>query len=207
MRKSIYLFLIVALPTVLLSSDNDRFASSYLVGNYFDAYSGTEIRISQHRRGIKAKVNNKRWRTYYFVGNGVYDDYRGRVIVNLGYGEIKYVCRYRRNALVLSKIRRGDQPNRSGPRDWDNYHGDRSYGYDVNPYCGTWRSPDIDGRLHIERHGSGFRARNDRGPWTYYESQRDGSFRDPRGNRYYFDDRDLIWSSATGRGRLRFRKC
>jgi len=122
---------------------------------------------------------------------GVYDDYNGRVIINLGRGQIKYVRGNSRNALVLSRRQRSFNRNRSG---FNSFRGNRSGRFDVRPYCGTWTSYGSGGRLFIEAHGSGFRAR------------RDGSFRDRRGNRYFFDNRNLIWSSRSGKRRVRFRR-
>ena len=206
MRQFILFLLVVALPTTALfshSDNSDASASSYLNGNYYDSYSGTTISISANRRGINARINNRRWRTFNHVGNGVYDDYNGRVIVNLGYGDIQYVRGNSRNALVLSRSQRANTRGRSG---YNNYGGNRSNRYDVSPYCGSWRSYNSGGRLFIEAYGSGFRARNNRGSWSYYSGHRDGSFRDRFGNRYYFDNRNLYWSSSSGKRRIRFRR-
>jgi len=204
MRQLIFFLLVVALPTALFSSINiDASASSYLNGNYYDSYSGTAISISAHRRGINAQINNRGWRAFNHIGNGVYDDYNGRVIINLGRGQIKYVRGNSRNALVLSRRQRSFNRNRSG---FNSFRGNRSGRFDVRPYCGTWTSYGSGGRLFIEAHGSGFRARNNRGAWSYYSRHRDGSFRDRRGNRYFFDNRNLIWSSRSGKRRVRFRR-
>ena len=201
MRDFIYLLLVVALPTALFSTSSDAAGSSYLTGNYYDSYSRTEIQISKQRRGINARINNGRWRTYDYVGNGVYDDCYGRVIVDLGYGDIKYVEGRSRNGLVLSK-----NQNNYGQNSYNSYGNNSSYKYDVSPYCGTWGSYNSSSRLYIEAHGSGFRARNNRGAWSYYSGHRDGSFRDRNGNRYHFDNRRLTWSSASGKRRIQFNR-
>jgi len=205
MRRLIFFLLVVALPTALFSitSSRDATTSSYLNGNYYDSYSGTTINISAKRRGISARINNRRWRTFNHRGNGVYDDCNGRVIVNLGNGNIRYVRGNSRNALVLSRTRRAYAQGRSG---FNSYGSNYSTRYNVSPYCGSWTSYNSAGRLFIESYGTGFRARNNRGSWSYYSGHRDGSFRDRRGNRFFFDNRNLIWSSASGKRRTRFRR-
>lgn len=203
MRQLIFFLLVVALPTALFGTNSDASSSSYLNGNYYDSYTGTAISITTHRRGISARINNRGWRTFNRRGNGVYDDYNGRVIVRLGNGNIRYVQGNSRNALVLSRRQRGFSQNRSG---FNSYGNSRSIRYNVSPYCGSWTSFNSGGRLFIEAHGSGFRARNNRGSWSYYSGHRDGSFRDRSGNRFFFNNRNLIWSSASGRRRTSFRR-
>ena len=132
MRQLIFFLLVVALPTALFSHSSDASGSSYLNGNYYDSYSGTTINISTQRRGIRARINNRQWRTFNHIGNGIYNDYNGRVITNLGNGNIRYALGNSRNAMVLSRNQRGTSRNRSS------YGSNRSIRYDVRPYCGTY---------------------------------------------------------------------
>ena len=196
MRQIYYLLLMVALPTGLFAFSNSV-SSADLWGNYYDPYTDTEIRIKDHRRGIKVLVNGRRWRTYNYMGRGIYDDCDGRVIQDLGYGEIKYIIGRRRNTIVLSRLT-NNQYNDYRPNRLNTYGNSvpqyRNYG--LNQYSGNWRGYEPGISLRIEAYGNGFRARNNRDAWVYYNRYRDGSYRDKRGNRYYFC---LLYTSPSPR--------
>lgn len=206
MRQMYYMLLMVALPTGLFAFSNSE-SSATLWGNYYDPYSNTEILIKDHRRGIRVRVNGRRWRTYNYMGRGIYDDCNGRVIQNLGYGDIKYIIGRRRNTIILSRSS-NNRFNDYRPSRYSNYNnrGNQFGSYAVDRFCGSWGCSDPGITLRIEAYGNGFRARNNAEAWVYYDRYQDGSYRDRRGNRYYFDNQDLCWSSNRGNRIIRFRR-
>ena len=207
MRQFIQLLLIVIFPTGLFSSSNSDHVSR-MSGFYFDRYSDTEILIKSHRKGIKAKVNGSRWRTYNYRGKGLYDDCNGRLIFDLGYGEIQYQRRNRRTLITLEQYGRSVDrysSNRDNyrPNEYSRY---RSNGSGADPYRGNWHNTSRGLSLSIELFGNGFRARRPSEAWVYYSRYNDREYRDRRGNRCYFDGNDLIWGARDGRRSFRFQR-
>lgn len=202
-------FLLALIPTLLHSSEDTR--GKELYGLWYDNYSNTKLEINYTRRGIKVKQHGRlfgRWRTYSYVGRGLYDDYDGRVIVSRGYNQIEWRTG-RNRRLVLSRYNSYDR--------YDNYDRgyttsrSRSYNpsynslYSRDQYCGTWYNNDRGYNLRVEAYGGrGFRVRFDN-QWSYYEPYKD-HYRDRRGNRYYLKDKYLTWRSNDGKRSLRFRR-
>ncbi len=201
-------FLLALIPTLLQSSET---RGEELYGLWYDNYSNTKLEIKYTRKGIKVKHHGglfSRWRTYNYMGRGLYDDCDGKVIISRGYDQIEW-RKGRRRSILLSRY------NDYGR--YDNYDRDystsrsRSYNpsynssYRRNQYYGDWYNNDRGLNLRVEAFGGrGFRVRFDN-RWTYYEPYRD-HYRDRRGNRYYLNDRYLSWRSHDGKRRLRFRR-
>jgi len=209
------IILLALIPTFLLSSDS---RGEELYGVWYDNYSDTKLEIKHTRRGIKVKHHGglfSRWRTYNYMGRGLYDDCNGKVIISRGYDQIEW-RKGRRRSIVLSRYNdynRGDSyhsfdsyDNREYPTSRSRSYG-RSYPttYRRDNYCGAWYNSDRGYSLSIEAYGGrGFRARLNN-VWTYYEPYND-HYRDRRGNRYYINDGYLSWRSYDGRRKIRFRK-
>ncbi len=215
MKNAWILFCLALIPTNLVLADH--LLDHNLYGLWYDAYSDTHLEIKDHRRGLKARRivhgRKKKWRTYYGMGRGVFDDCDGRTLIVLGPNRIEW-RQGRRNTIIFRRSRGSlfdSRRYRGNDRYYDESRSD--YGYrDWNrrfrdDYCGEWYCEDYGLRLHIESYRDGFRARrHGRDGWTYYSPYGRNGFRDNRGNRYYFDGDDLIWSSGRDRRHLRFRK-
>ncbi len=207
MRQIIRLLLIVILPTGLYSSNTSDYLSR-VSGVYFDRYSDTEILIKPHRKGIKAKVNGSKWRTYNYRGQGLYDDCNGRLIFDLGYGQIQYQRRNRRSLITLEQYG-GNGDRYSSDRDrysQRSYRRSNSYRSGIDRFRGSWQNTNRRLSLSIELFGNGFRARRPNEEWVYYDRYNDSEYRDRKGNRCYFEGNDLIWGARDGRRSLRFRR-
>lgn len=201
--------LLAVIPTLLLLM-TALSVKAEIYGVWHDYYTDTKIEIKPAYKGIKVKQHGgflRRWRTYNHMGRGVYDDCDGRVIVVLDYDRIKWKRRDHRRPIELSRYG-GYGYRDSGRRNYNGYNTGYGRGantnYGLNDFCGEWECHDTGVRLSISPHGNGFRAyANNR--WSYYEPYKD-YYRDRRGNRYYFDDGELCWSSYRDNGRRRFRK-
>ncbi len=167
--------LLALVPTLLLSSDS---RGEELYGLWYDDYSDTKLEIKHTRKGIKVKHHGglfSRWRTYNYMGRGLYDDCDGKVIILRGYDQIEW-RKGRRRSIVLSRY--GDYGGYNRYRDRDYYPTSRSRSYDRNyrrpitrnSYYGNWYNNDRGFNLSIESYGRrGFRAWFDN-RWTYYET-------------------------------------
>ncbi|MFT4565312.1 MAG: hypothetical protein ACI9FN_000265 [Saprospiraceae bacterium] len=207
MRQIIQFLLIVILPTGLYSSKTSDYLSR-VSGVYFDRYSDTEILIKPHRKGIKAKVNGSKWRTYNYRGQGLYDDCNGRLIFDIGYGQIQYQRRSRRNLITLEQYG-GNEDRYFYDRDRDSqraYGRSSSYRSGIDRFRGSWQSTNRGLSLSIELFGKGFRARRPNQEWVYYDRYNNNEYRDRSGNRCYFEGNDLIWGARDGRRSFRFRR-
>ncbi len=217
MKAWITFFLLAWIPTLLLSSNS---LSHELYGVWYDDYSNTKLEIKHSRKGIKVKSHAgwfHKWRTYNYMGRGLYDDCDGRVIVVLGQNRIEWRKGYRRSPILLKRYHDYDRYNYRDGYDYQGDYGNRGYdyrndrsnnrnyqqsGYGRDAYSGDWYCSDHKLNLRIELSGSGLRARSGN-KWTYYEPY-DDHYRDKRGNRYYLDNRDLSWHSFDGKKRLKF---
>jgi hypothetical protein len=212
--KALYTFFaILMLP---LTGINAERPGTYLEGLWLDDYSNTKIEIKSTRRGIKVKEYRgffRKWRTYVYRRDGVFDDCNGRLIIKRGYDEIEWRQGYGKK----SYLNRYDQYGygRSSNRDYDynNYNGrsqGRTYGRSQSKYstrdryCGDWYCDDQGYSLSVEPYGSGFRA-SFNNQWSYYEPYK-GYYKDYRGNRYYIEDDYLIYRGVKNNRRLKFRK-
>lgn len=224
-----WIILLALVPTSLYTASPS--SNRQLHGLWYDVYSGIQLEIKHHRKGIKAREirnyrNKKKWRTFYRMGRGVFDDCDGRVIIANGYGEITYRTGRRRSYRLTRERDYGydaydyRRNERWYDRDYDDYGSiygdydrDRRRGRDRDRwlnnrdrYCGDWHCSDHDLYLQIEAYRDGFRARRRGGGWTYYNPWRNGQYRDRRGNTYYFDDGYLTWQSRDRKRRFRFKK-
>ncbi len=196
MRHFIFYLLIVLIPTGVSAKDDGR----HIGGTYYNEFAHIEIRIKPHRRGIKAKINGHRWRTYRYIGDGVFDDHHGRLIIDLGHGRIEFNQRYR-TTLVLSRLTSiGDYRYEGiyGEYDGHNYRG--------NGFGGDWYCEGTGLSLSLEILGHALRIRRHGSDWVYYNRYNDHEYRDRYGNRYYLDGDDLIWFSKKHRRSLRFKR-
>ena len=202
--------LLAAIPTLLilfLSYD----AKAEIFGLWYDYYTDTKIEIKPSRNGVKVKHHGgflRKWRTYNYMGRGVYDDCNGRVIVVLNYDRIRWKTGNYRRSVELTRFNEygyRDRRSRNFRNDRFDYdYGRRGYGNALDAYCGEWSCNATGVNLRISAYGNGFRAyANNR--WSYYEPYQD-YYRDRRGNRYYFDNGELCWQDYRGRDRRRFRK-
>ena len=210
--KAISTIILLALIPTFLFSSNSR--GGELFGLWYDAYTDTRIEIKHVRKGIRVKEHGglfRRWRTYNYMGRGLYDDCDGRVIVVLGPNRIEWSKGRRDRRIVLSRYDDFGYYDYDRGRgyydDWSYDRGDRrrntrSGRYGRNAYAGDWFCQDHGISLTIQLSGNGFRA-GARGNWVYYEPFGD-HYRDRRGNRYYLNDRELTWRSFDGRRSMRF---
>ena len=204
-------FLLALIPTFLFSNYS---RSGDLHGLWYDNYTNTEIEIKHSRKGIRVKERGgwfRKWRTYNYMGRGLYDDCDGRVIVVLGRNRIEWRHGRRGRRVVLTRYDdygyNDYRPNNNYNNDWSYDQRDRrgrgrSGRFGPRDYTGNWFCQDRGLNLTIQLSGNGFRARSGR-DWVYYEPYRD-HYRDRRGNRYYLNDRGLTWQSRDGRKELRF---
>lgn len=200
------IYLLALIPTFLFSSST---RGEELYGLWYDDYSDTKLEIKHTRKGIKVKHHGgwfSKWRTYNYMGRGLYDDCDGKVIIVRGYDRIEW-RKGRRRSVTLTRY--NDYGGYDRYRDDRDYYSSKRSGnsnrtYGRDQYCGDWYCDDRGFNLSIESYGNGFRARFDN-KWSYYEPY-DDHFRDRRGNRYTIDNNNLTWRSYNGKKRLKFRK-
>lgn len=210
MKYLTFLVLLALMPTNLLSSSAK--SSNNIHGLWVDHYSDTKLQIKHHRKGIKVRRiiygKKKKWRTYYRMGRGVYDDCKGKAIIAMGRNRIEW-RKGRRNYAVLSRYDDYGYRNDYGNRyDYDYYdrRGYRGYNGGISRFFGDWYCADYGLELNIQSYRDGFRARRPGGDWTYYNRYNDREYRDRRGNSYYFDGDRLIWESRDRRRKFKFSK-
>jgi hypothetical protein len=192
----------------------DSSSENRIEGVWYNDRTDTQLEIDDHRKGIKVREITRhkkyRWDTYYAMGRGVFDNCDGSVIIVLDRGVIEWrQSRYRRS-IVLSRANRYGNFNRDNYYDRDqsrSYNRQSNYGRSKSDYCGDWYCADQRLYLEIREYGDGFRARRPNKEWIYYELDRNGRYRDAKGNYYYFDDSGaLSWGSADNNRRFSFSK-
>ncbi len=195
MRALFLLCWLALLPTEFTSAINSYRS---IEGYWYDEFDAPRLEVRRRRNNLQAREISisgraSKWRTYYHMGSGVFDDCAGRAFYALDSHRIQW-RRNRNRPIVLSR-------------------GSAIYGYgrtlaprlSIN-IGGTWYCGDHNLYLDIEPFGNGYRARQPRGVWTYYDRYSDNEFRDNRGNIYYYDDGVLHWQSRDGRRVYSFRK-
>lgn len=199
--KWIIYCLLAVLPTESINAQN---IYHRLNGVWTDHHRSLSIEIKSVSNGIRVRQKKgfwkKKWRTYYYMGKDIYDDCRGN-----------YIHVYHQNKLTWK--RSGKRPivlRRSYSWDYEDYYPDQKYLWkrDVHreDYLGYWYCSDYNLYLEIQPAEDGLRARRRNGSWVYYtRNHRDNSYRDHRGNRYYFEGHELIWTSGDKRRALRFK--
>lgn len=202
MRQIIYFLLIVVSPTGLFA-DHLTPAPSLLGGIFIDRYTDTEIVIEPHRNGIRARINRGKWRNFYYRGQGLYDDCNGRVIWDIGYGQIRYERRSRRTSIVLDQYTSRWQRSSNRSPHYSNYKG---YDNKAAIYKGDWLNARYGLSLSIEIYQGGIRARRPNEDWVYYDRYNDREYRDRNGNRCFIEGDELIWGARDGHRTFRFRR-
>ena len=213
--KHLFIYTLLAiLPGNLISAES---SSSELSGTWISRNSNIQLEIKPWKKGLKARersaYNKGKWRKYYRMGYGLYDDCKGRVIIADRFGQITWRNSRRGRSIKLRRYDRYDRSYDDGRyRSGRDRYGlsnrtsrSRRSGYN-NDYEGNWYCNDRDLDVEIRIYGSGFRARRPRGEWIYYEAQSNNRYRDRKGNHYFFENGDLYWESSRGRNRLKFSK-
>ena len=103
MKAMSTVFLLALIPTFLFSF-NSRGGELY--GLWYDNYTDTKVEIKHSRKGIRVKEHGgwfRKWRTYNYMGRGLYDDCDGRVIVVLGHNRIEWRKRRRGRPIILTR--------------------------------------------------------------------------------------------------------
>lgn len=206
MRTNLLYLLFVLAPTEILPAE---YNFVHLEGYWEDVDGHIQIEIQDHRKGIKVRELDHRykskWRTYNDMGRGVYDDCDGNVLILSSRGELKWKRSFDRRPVYL--VRQGYSYRNS--RDYDRAPISNSR-YDrysnSSRYAGNWYCDQFGLDLEISLYGNGFRARNADRDWVYYDRYEDNDYRDKHGNRYCFEEGNLVWCSSDGKRRFRFNK-
>lgn len=208
MRALTLLVCLAWIPTNLLLSTPSSITHVY--GLWYDDYSNTTLEIKRSGKHVKVRSidygRKRKWRKYYNMGRGVYDDCAGKAIIVQGRNRIKWRTS-RRRAVILSRYDDyGYSTNRNRSYDNDDYYRSGTRSLERDRYCGEWYCDDRGLELRIESYRDGFRAQRPGDEWVYYNPYSDREYRDRKGNRYYFEGGDLVWSSRDNRRRFKFKK-
>ena len=217
MKHAIFYLLLAILPGNLLSTTD---YSHRLSGLWANRYGDITLEIKSWRKGIKVRQRSAydkgKWRKYYRMGYGVFDDCKGRVVIVERRGLITWRNNRRGRSIRLHRyddFNRGygdDRFRRSRDRyDYESSsrsNRSRRSDYYTNDYIGNWYCSERDLDLEIIVYGTGFRARRPRGDWIYYDRVSNNRYHDRNGNSYYMDNGELYWESSNRRNRLKFSK-
>ncbi len=210
MRAFLLFVLLAWIPTHLLIGAE---SSRHIEGVWYDYDTGVRVEIKDHRKGIKVKVKNghfrRGWNTYFSMGRGVYDDCVGSALVVIDRHTLKWVRGRHRRPVYLERGREHRSWRQGGYT--DRYYRDR-VPYDRHRFdrrqrlSGGWFCSERGLSLDIELNDRGFRAREPRGTWIYYDRIGDDLYRDNRGNAYRVYGDQIEWQSNDGRRKFRFSK-